>query len=150
QGGRLVVGARRENADLVLVVEDTGPGIPEPVRARLFQAFVTANKTGGTGLGLAIVKRIAEQHGGSVSVTTGSGGTRFELRLPGQVEAVPTPKVIEAPMKASAQARRPSKKNAAPARASTRRAGKTAAKGSSSTKRSGSAKGRRASLTRGS
>lgn len=128
EGGRLVVGARREGSDLVLLVEDTGPGIPEAVRARLFQSFVTANKTGGTGLGLAIVKRIVEQHGGSVSVISGSGGTRFELRLPGQVEAVPSPKIIEPPVKAPAEARRPSKMDADSARASSRRVGKNPAK----------------------
>lgn len=110
-GGRLTVGARHAGSDLVLVVEDTGPGIPEAVRGRLFQSFVTANKAGGTGLGLAIVKRIVEQHGGSVTVASSPGGTRFELRLPGQVETVASPKSIEPPLKkAPAGSRRPAKR----------------------------------------
>lgn len=99
-GGRLTLRARRAGEHLVLVVEDTGPGIPEAVQARLFQAFVTANKPGGTGLGLPIVKRIVEQHGGSVSVASSPGGTRFELRLPGQFAETQGPRTIEAPVKA--------------------------------------------------
>ena len=99
-GGRLTVGARRDGTALRLFVEDTGPGIPEAVQARLFQSFVTANKEGGTGLGLAIVKRIIEQHGGTVSVATSPGRTRFDLRLPGQFEADSKPKVVETPNKA--------------------------------------------------
>jgi signal transduction histidine kinase len=79
---RLTVGARRDGDELVFFVADNGPGIPEGVRARLFQSFVTSGKEGGTGLGLAIVRRIAVQHGGDVSVTSEPGNTRFELRLP--------------------------------------------------------------------
>jgi len=79
---KLTVGAHRDGDDLVLFVADTGPGIPEAVRVRLFQSFVTSGKEGGTGLGLAIVRRIVEQHGGSVSVSSRPGLTRFELRLP--------------------------------------------------------------------
>jgi signal transduction histidine kinase/putative methionine-R-sulfoxide reductase with GAF domain len=81
---RVTLGARRDGDALVLSVADTGPGIPEAVRARLFQSFVTAGKEGGTGLGLAIVRRIVEQHGGSVSVSSRPEATRFELRLPQQ------------------------------------------------------------------
>lgn len=79
---RLTVGARRDGDDLVFSVADNGPGIPEQVRVRLFQSFVTAGKEGGTGLGLAIVRRIATQHGGEVSVSSRPGLTVFELRLP--------------------------------------------------------------------
>ncbi len=79
---RLTVGARRDGDDLVFFVADNGPGLPEAVRARLFQSFVTSGKEGGTGLGLAIVRRIALEHGGDVSVSSVPGDTRFELRLP--------------------------------------------------------------------
>ncbi len=79
---RLTVGARRDGDELVFFVADNGPGIPDGVRARLFQSFVTSGKEGGTGLGLAIVRRIAVQHGGDISVTSEPGNTRFELRLP--------------------------------------------------------------------
>jgi signal transduction histidine kinase len=81
-GGRLSIQARQENSDLLIVVRDTGPGIPAEIEGRLFQSFVTMGKKDGTGLGLAIVKKIAEEHGGSVSVSSSSGGAVFTLRLP--------------------------------------------------------------------
>ncbi|MBK8996587.1 MAG: GAF domain-containing protein [Myxococcales bacterium] len=81
-GGSLTISAGMEAGDLVIAVRDTGPGIPKQIEGRLFQSFVTAGKEGGTGLGLAIVKKIAEEHGGSVSVKSSSRGTEFVLRLP--------------------------------------------------------------------
>lgn len=82
QGGSLTISAGMDAGDLVIAVRDTGPGIPKQIEGRLFQSFVTAGKEGGTGLGLAIVKKIAEEHGGSVSVKSSSHGTEFVLRLP--------------------------------------------------------------------
>jgi signal transduction histidine kinase len=81
-GGRLTIEARLEGSDLVIVVRDTGPGIPAEIEGRLFQSFVTMGKKDGTGLGLAIVKKIAEEHGGSVGVSSSSQGAAFVLRLP--------------------------------------------------------------------
>jgi signal transduction histidine kinase/putative methionine-R-sulfoxide reductase with GAF domain len=83
-GGRLTIAARLDGGDLIIAVRDTGPGIPEQIEGRLFQSFVTAGKQGGTGLGLAIVKKIADEHGGSVSVKSSPRGTEFVLRLPQQ------------------------------------------------------------------
>ncbi|HEY6723940.1 MAG TPA: GAF domain-containing sensor histidine kinase [Polyangiaceae bacterium] len=82
RGGRLTLTAGMDGRDLVIVVSDTGPGIPPEIEGRLFQSFVTAGKQGGTGLGLAIVKKIVEEHGGTVSVSSTSSGTRFEMRFP--------------------------------------------------------------------
>lgn len=82
RGGRLTIKAGAEAGELVIRVRDTGPGIPKEVEGRLFQSFVTAGKKGGTGLGLAIVKKIAEEHGGSVSVESSDHGAEFALRLP--------------------------------------------------------------------
>lgn len=82
RGGRLTIEARMENLVLVIRVRDTGPGIPKEIEGRLFQSFVTAGKRGGTGLGLAIVRKIAEEHGGSVTVSSSPEGATFELRLP--------------------------------------------------------------------
>ncbi|MCB9541595.1 MAG: GAF domain-containing sensor histidine kinase [Myxococcales bacterium] len=66
------------------VLKDDGPGIPEAIRPRLFEAFTTAGKPGGTGLGLAIVRRIVEDHGGCVGFDTRTGGgTTFTVHLPG-------------------------------------------------------------------
>jgi len=69
--------------DLVeLMVEDNGPGIPEAIRAHLFEPYVTT-KPKGTGLGLAIVKKIVEEHGGMLWADNGeSGGARITIRLP--------------------------------------------------------------------
>jgi signal transduction histidine kinase/putative methionine-R-sulfoxide reductase with GAF domain len=82
RGGKLTISAGLDAGDLVIRVTDTGPGIPKEVEGRLFQSFVTAGKKGGTGLGLAIVKKIAEEHGGSISVESSPRGSEFCLRLP--------------------------------------------------------------------
>jgi signal transduction histidine kinase len=83
-GGKFVIKVTRdkETKDLVVSFSDTGPGIPKQIEHRLFQSFVTSGKEGGTGLGLAIVKKIAEEHGGKVSVQSSSRGATFKLRLP--------------------------------------------------------------------
>jgi signal transduction histidine kinase/putative methionine-R-sulfoxide reductase with GAF domain len=82
RGGRLTIEGRLEDRDLVITVRDTGPGIPSEIEGRLFQSFVTMGKKDGTGLGLAIVKKIAEEHGGSVEVSSSPQGAAFVLRLP--------------------------------------------------------------------
>ncbi|HTJ80895.1 MAG TPA: GAF domain-containing protein, partial [Polyangiaceae bacterium] len=81
-GGTLTIGVSRDRDDLVLRVSDTGTGIPEDVRRRMFGSFVTSGKRGGTGLGLSLVKKIVEEHHGSVSYETGPTGTTFTVRLP--------------------------------------------------------------------
>ncbi len=86
RGGRLTLGAKLEGSELVIVVGDTGPGIPKEIEGRLFQSFVTAGKRGGTGLGLAIVKKIVEEHGGRIAVRSSSAGTTFALTFPQQRE----------------------------------------------------------------
>ncbi|PYO75381.1 MAG: hypothetical protein DMD67_11745 [Gemmatimonadetes bacterium] len=74
-------GAGIENP-VSLAVSDNGPGIPEGLRARLFEPFVTG-RVGGTGLGLAIVQRAVEAHRGLVLVDTSPGkGTTFTVYLP--------------------------------------------------------------------
>ena len=73
----------------VIHVEDTGPGIPEAERERVFERFrrldaSRSRRTGGTGLGLAIAREIVELFGGRVQVLPGvQTGTVFEVRLPG-------------------------------------------------------------------
>jgi signal transduction histidine kinase len=82
-GGVLTVRMDRQGEEFKIDVSDTGHGIDEAVRSRLFQAFVTHGKKNGTGLGTAIVKKIVEEHGGSISFTTETGlGTTFHIRLP--------------------------------------------------------------------
>ena len=81
-GGKFTIKVSRDKDDLVVTMSDNGPGIPKEIEARLFQSFVTSGKKGGTGLGLAITKRIAEEHGGTISVHSSSKGASFKLRLP--------------------------------------------------------------------
>lgn len=82
-GGTLTFQVSEAAKAVEFVVEDTGAGIPEEIRGRLFQSFVTSGKPGGTGLGLAMVKRTVEAHGGSVAVESSPGrGTRFTVRIP--------------------------------------------------------------------
>ena len=88
EGGKVTVRVLRDGPDLVITVADTGHGIPEEIRGRLFQSFVTAGKKGGTGLGLAIVKKIVEEHAGTVTYKSKPGkGTTFEVRFPAGVPA---------------------------------------------------------------
>ncbi len=81
---RVVVSVEADHRQVVLVVEDDGPGVPEQERERIFEPFHTRGKEGhGTGLGLAIVKGVAEEHQAEVRVGKSStlGGGRFELIL---------------------------------------------------------------------
>ncbi|HEY8039739.1 MAG TPA: GAF domain-containing sensor histidine kinase [Polyangiaceae bacterium] len=84
KGGKFVIKVTRDKDDGALVVtfSDTGPGIPRAIEHRLFQSFVTSGKKGGTGLGLAIVKKIAEEHGGTITVQSSGRGATFKLRIP--------------------------------------------------------------------
>ncbi|UAM98738.1 hybrid sensor histidine kinase/response regulator [Polaribacter litorisediminis] len=72
-----------ENSEkLILKIKDNGPGIPEEIKAKLFDAFVTKNKANGTGLGLAIVKQIIDAHKGYIKVNEPEIGSEFEIGLP--------------------------------------------------------------------
>lgn len=72
------------SGDVAIEVEDDGPGFPED--APIFDAFYTT-KEHGTGLGLAIAHRIVTDHGGSLSVTSEAGSTRFTVILPQHSDA---------------------------------------------------------------
>ncbi len=72
----------RVERPVMLLVQDDGPGIPEAVRERLFEPFVTG-RSGGSGLGLAIVQRAVDAHRGVILVDTVAGsGTTFSIFLP--------------------------------------------------------------------
>ena len=74
-----------EQSNLTISISDNVPGIPEPVKTRIFDHLFTTKAVGkGTGLGLAISRQIVvDNHGGSLSVTSGQGqGTTFLIRLP--------------------------------------------------------------------
>jgi signal transduction histidine kinase len=65
-------------------ISDTGAGIPEEARERIFDlGFTTRGAAGGSGLGLALCRRIVEDHGGSIEVEGVAGrGTTFTVRIP--------------------------------------------------------------------
>ena len=76
----------RVGESVVLSLSDQGPGIPEAVRARVFDRFyrgeAEAGRAPGSGLGLAIVRSVVEAHGGTVEVGGGAGGATFTVTLP--------------------------------------------------------------------
>ena len=81
---RLEVHPTEDDRWVELVVQDTGPGIPEEVREHLFEPFVTTKPPGhGTGLGLAVCLALVEQTGGTLEASNAEeGGARFVVRLP--------------------------------------------------------------------
>ena len=86
-GGQVTVTADRKENHVYLSVEDTGAGIPEELKERVFEPFFRVDKSrsrelGGVGLGLALVREIVRVHDGSIVVKSNpSGGTIFEVIL---------------------------------------------------------------------
>jgi two-component system CheB/CheR fusion protein len=81
-GGELTVRTHKDAGDIVITVQDTGIGIPDKVKPKLFTPFFTT-KSKGQGLGLAVVKRMAEALKGTVTFESIEGnGTTFIVRLP--------------------------------------------------------------------
>ncbi len=78
----LTLGGRRESAQWLLWVEDTGPGIPAGDEQRIFEAFHTT-KAAGSGFGLSIARAIIDSHGGEILARRAAGGgARIEITLP--------------------------------------------------------------------
>ncbi len=86
---KLEIGSRRLDDGLEFRIRDNGPGIPEELRQRMFEPFVTTKDAGkGTGLGLSLTVDILTRHGGSVEVDSELGAyTEMRLRLPLQPSA---------------------------------------------------------------
>ena len=83
KAGKICVHAERIGQRVRIEVQDTGPGIPDSLRARLFQPNATAARSGGAGLGLAIARDLARAHGGDITlVSTGATGTTFRVEIP--------------------------------------------------------------------
>lgn len=86
--GTVTVNATQQNSQLHLTVEDTGNGIPEELKERIFEPFFRLDKSrsrelGGVGLGLALVREIVRVHNGSILVkNNANSGTTFEVIFP--------------------------------------------------------------------
>jgi signal transduction histidine kinase len=90
-GGELIFTTRREGGSVVLDVTDTGVGMTDEVRSRIFDAFFST-RPGGSGLGLPTTRKILEGHGGAIQVQSEPGkGSRFTIRLPASPDAGSSP-----------------------------------------------------------
>lgn len=92
QGGELRIGMHpaastdRAGDEVIVEIEDTGPGVPADLKEQIFNPFFTTKKT-GVGLGLAIVSKIVDAHGGALTLTSPPGqGARFRVALPADVK----------------------------------------------------------------
>jgi signal transduction histidine kinase len=96
-GGRMNVTTRRAAAAACLMVEDTGPGIPEAMRERVFERFcrLMPEVGGGAGLGLSIAHRIAQAHDASIVLDTAAGGSGLAVQV--MFPAAPAPAPSQAP-----------------------------------------------------
>jgi histidine kinase len=87
-GGRVTLSAITESGELLIRVEDRGPGIPDEHLPHIFERFYRVDKArtrkqGGAGLGLSIAQTIAQAHGGRIEVESHVGeGTKMSLHLP--------------------------------------------------------------------
>jgi signal transduction histidine kinase len=83
---KIIVRTIKKKGQVIVEIEDNGPGIPEEIKDQIMEPFFTTKKgTEGTGLGLYITNEIVKAHGGSIEIkdVTGSGrGTRFSITIP--------------------------------------------------------------------
>jgi K+-sensing histidine kinase KdpD len=83
QGGTLTVTTIEENSYVRIDFTDTGTGMPEEVKKRIFEPFMTYGKKHGTGLGMSIVKKVIDDHNGKIEITSVMGkGTTITIFLP--------------------------------------------------------------------
>src|SRR6185295_872098 len=97
---RLIVRSRDEGDDVVVEVQDNGPGIPAEVMPRIFESFFTTKPPGlGTGLGLSISREIVRSAGGEIEAVSAPGkGALFRVRLPAAPDATPVDHTPPAPL----------------------------------------------------
>jgi signal transduction histidine kinase len=86
----VLIVSQQSGADILVDIDDDGPGIPQGMRDAVLQRGVRSDeRTGGSGLGLAIVRDLAELYGGSVVLDTSPlGGLRARLKLPERLPAI--------------------------------------------------------------
>lgn len=80
-GGHVRVGVSVDEGRCQIRIKDDGPGIPDHVRARIYEPFFST-KDSGTGLGMSIVHSLVSLHGGTIDLETGPHGTTFEVSIP--------------------------------------------------------------------
>jgi two-component system sensor histidine kinase GlrK len=88
RGGNIAISARAEREQLIMEVEDSGPGVPANERSRIFEAFYQGKSpqgghVKGTGIGLSVVTEFVNAHGGHIEILESKlGGAQFRVRLP--------------------------------------------------------------------
>jgi len=80
-GGYVSVRVSCDESRCQIRITDDGPGIPEEVKARIYEPFFST-KEGGTGLGMSIVHSLVSLHAGTIDLETGTGGTTFQVSIP--------------------------------------------------------------------
>jgi signal transduction histidine kinase len=88
--GTVTLRGQVDGDDVLIEVEDTGPGIHDERMARIFDPMFSTSRE-GCGLGLPIVKRIVESHNGTITVGSAPSGTRFLISIPHNMEVVREP-----------------------------------------------------------
>jgi signal transduction histidine kinase len=84
--GEITLRTRREDGNVVVEIQDNGPGIPPAIQKRIFEPFFTTKPPGqGTGLGLHIAYTVINNHHGKLQVTSEPGNTCFQVTLPIQM-----------------------------------------------------------------
>jgi signal transduction histidine kinase len=84
--GTITIEIRDAGSKMRVSISDTGPGVPEVIRGRIFEPFVTCGKKRGTGLGMAIAKSTVDAHGGRIWLESETGkGTTFHVEVPKRV-----------------------------------------------------------------
>ena len=84
-GGEITITQKLENSVMVILLQDSGPGVPDDLQQRIWEPFFTT-KQRGTGLGLAIVRKRMQEAGGTARLASrvNGEGAKFELRVPRQ------------------------------------------------------------------
>jgi signal transduction histidine kinase len=90
--GTITIEFRQGGPNLEVSISDTGAGIPESIRSRIFEPFVTYGKKHGTGLGMAIAKSTIDAHGGRIWLESEIGkGTTFHVVMPKHFDPAGSP-----------------------------------------------------------